>query len=54
MPAANSELEAGTRSTKQGMSGDALSTEAVMKLATPMLAIFLIGIAAWAIQKFAL
>ena len=42
------------RSTKQGMSGDALSTEAVMKLATPMLAIFLIGIAAWAIQKFAL
>ncbi len=42
------------RSTKQVMSGDALSTEAVMKLALPMLIIFFIGIAAWAVRHFAL
>ncbi len=43
------------RSTKpQGMSGDALSSEAVMKIALPMLIIFLIGLAAWAIRTFAL
>jgi preprotein translocase subunit SecY len=43
------------RSAKpQGMSGDALSSEAVMKIALPMLIIFLIGLAAWAIRNFAL
>lgn len=38
----------------QGMSSDALSMEAVMKIVIPLLIIFLVGIAAWAIQKFAL
>ncbi len=43
------------RSAKpQGMSGDALSSEAVMKIALPMLIIFVIGLAAWAIRNFAL
>jgi len=43
------------RSAKpQGMSGDALSSEAVMKIAFPMLVIFAIGIVAWAIRTFAL
>ncbi|MBX3749652.1 MAG: preprotein translocase subunit SecY [Opitutaceae bacterium] len=37
-----------------GMTGDALSTEAVMKIALPMLVIFLIGLAAWGIRHFAL
>ncbi|HRI81073.1 MAG: hypothetical protein RLZZ129_1248 [Verrucomicrobiota bacterium] len=38
----------------QGMTGEALSSEAVMKIAMPMLIIFLIGLAAWAIRSFAL
>jgi len=43
------------RSAKpQGMSGDALSSEAVMKIALPMLIIFVIGLAAWGIRNFAL
>lgn len=43
------------RSSKpQGMSSDALSSEAVMKIALPMLIIFLIGLVAWAIRNFAL
>jgi len=37
-----------------GMTGDALSTDAVMKIALPMLIIFLIGLAAWGIRHFAL
>ncbi|MCB1104203.1 MAG: preprotein translocase subunit SecY [Opitutaceae bacterium] len=43
------------RSTaRQGMTGDALSSDAVMKIVVPMTIIFLIGIIAWAIQAFAL
>ncbi len=43
------------RSTNvQGISGDALSSEGVMRIAIPMLIIFLIGLVAWAIQNFAL
>jgi preprotein translocase subunit SecY len=43
------------RSAKpQGMSSDALSAEAVMKIALPMMIIFFIGLAAWAIRNFAL
>jgi len=43
------------RSTaRQGMTGDALSSDAVMKIVVPMSIIFLIGIIAWAIQAFAL
>ena len=43
------------RSTaRQGMTGDALSADAVMKIVVPMTIIFLIGIIAWAIQAFAL
>jgi preprotein translocase subunit SecY len=38
----------------QGMTGEALSSEAVMKIALPMLIIFVIGLIAWAIQTFAL
>jgi preprotein translocase subunit SecY len=38
----------------QGMTGEALSSEAVMKIALPMLIIFLIGLAAWAVNYFAL
>ncbi len=41
-------------SNPTGMTGDALSTEAVMKIALPMLIIFLIGLAAWGIRHFAL
>lgn len=37
-----------------GMTGDALSIDAVMKIALPMLIIFLIGLAAWGIRHFAL
>jgi preprotein translocase subunit SecY len=37
-----------------GTSGEALNTEALLKLGIPVTAIFLVGIAAWAIQKFAL
>jgi preprotein translocase subunit SecY len=37
-----------------GMTGEALSSDGVMKIALPMLIIFLIGLAAWAIQAFAL
>ncbi|MCC6414414.1 MAG: preprotein translocase subunit SecY [Opitutaceae bacterium] len=40
--------------TRQGMSSEALSQEAVMKIVIPMSVIFLIGIVAWAIQAFAL
>jgi preprotein translocase subunit SecY len=36
------------------MTGEALSSEAVMKIALPMLIIFVIGLIAWAIQTFAL
>jgi len=36
-----------------GMTGDALSTEAVMKIALPMTIIFVIGLAAWGIRHFA-
>ncbi|KXU35092.1 preprotein translocase subunit SecY [Cephaloticoccus primus] len=39
---------------RQGMTGDALSSEAVMKLVIPTVIIFAIGIIAWAIQAFAL
>jgi len=39
---------------RQGMTGDALSSEAVMKLVIPTGIIFAIGIIAWAIQAFAL
>lgn len=39
---------------RQGMTGDALSSDAVMKIVVPMTIIFLIGIIAWAIQAFAL
>jgi len=43
------------RSSKpQGMSSDALSSEAVMKIALPMMIIFFIGLAAWTIRNFAL
>ncbi len=38
----------------QTMTGEALSSEAVMKIAIPMLAIFLVGLVAWAIRSFAL
>jgi preprotein translocase subunit SecY len=41
-------------SNPTGMTGDALSTDAVMKIALPMLIIFLIGLAAWGIRHFAL
>lgn len=41
-------------SNPTGMTGDALSIEAVMKIALPMLIIFLIGLAAWGIRHFAL
>lgn len=41
-------------SNPTGMTGDALSTEAVMKIALPMLIIFLIGLVAWGIRHFAL
>jgi hypothetical protein len=34
------------------MTGDALSSEAVVKIALPMLVIFLIGLAAWGIRTF--
>jgi preprotein translocase subunit SecY len=37
-----------------GMSGEALNTDALLKLGIPVTAIFLVGIVAWAIQKFAL
>jgi preprotein translocase subunit SecY len=37
-----------------GMSGEALNSDALLKLGIPVTAIFLIGIVAWAIQKFAL
>jgi preprotein translocase subunit SecY len=37
-----------------GMSGEALNSEALLKLGIPVTAIFLVGIVAWAIQKFAL
>jgi len=37
-----------------GMTGDALSIDAVMKIALPMLIIFLIGLVAWGIRHFAL
>ncbi|ACB73498.1 preprotein translocase subunit SecY [Opitutus terrae] len=37
-----------------GMTGDALSSDALLKLGVPVTAIFLVGIVAWAIQKFAL
>jgi hypothetical protein len=36
------------------MTGEALSSDGVMKIALPMLIIFLIGLAAGAIQAFAL
>jgi len=39
---------------RQGMTGDALSSDAVMKLVIPTAIIFAIGIIAWAIQAFAL
>jgi preprotein translocase subunit SecY len=42
------------RSASPGMSGDALSSDALLKLGIPVTAIFLIGIVAWAIQRFAL
>jgi len=41
-------------SSPTGMTGDALSTEAVMKIALPMLVIFSIGLVAWGIRHFAL
>jgi len=37
-----------------GMTGEALSSDALMKLGVPVLVIFSVGIVAWAIQKFAL
>ena len=37
-----------------GMTGEALSSDALLKLGIPVTAIFLIGIVAWAIQRFAL
>ena len=37
-----------------GTSGEALSSDALLKLGIPVTAIFLVGIVAWAIQKFAL
>lgn len=37
-----------------GMTGDALSSEALTRLIVPIAAIFLVGIVAWAIRKFAL
>jgi preprotein translocase subunit SecY len=37
-----------------GMSGEALSSDALLKLGIPVTAIFLVGIVAWAIQRFAL
>lgn len=42
------------RSASPGVSGEALNTEALLKLGIPVTAIFLVGIVAWAIQKFAL
>jgi preprotein translocase subunit SecY len=42
------------RSASPGMSGDALSSDALLKLGIPVTAIFLVGIVAWAIQRFAL
>jgi preprotein translocase subunit SecY len=39
-------------SNPTGMTGDALSSEAVVKIALPMLVIFLIGLAAWGIRTF--
>lgn len=41
-------------SNPQGMTSDALSSEAVMKIVIPVSVIFLIGIAAWATRHFAL
>lgn len=40
--------------TPTGMSGEAVSSEALMKLGVPVTVIFLIGIVSWAIQRFAL
>jgi preprotein translocase subunit SecY len=37
-----------------GMTGDAMSSEALLKIAVPLSVIFLVGIVAWAIQRFAL
>jgi preprotein translocase subunit SecY len=40
--------------TPMGMTGDALSSEALTKLVIPVAAIFVVGLVAWAIRKFAL
>ena len=40
--------------TPMGMTGEALSSDALMKLGIPVVIIFLVGIIAWAIQHFAL
>jgi preprotein translocase subunit SecY len=37
-----------------GMTGEAMSSEALIKIAVPLSVIFLVGIVAWAIQRFAL
>ena len=37
-----------------GASGEALSSEALVKLGVPVTLIFLVGIVSWAIQRFAL
>jgi preprotein translocase subunit SecY len=36
------------------MTGEAMSSEALIKIAVPLSVIFLVGIVAWAIQRFAL
>jgi preprotein translocase subunit SecY len=38
----------------QAISSDALSNEAIMKIVVPLTIIFLVGIAAWAVRRFAL
>lgn len=40
--------------TPTGMTGEAVSSEALLKLGIPVTAIFMVGIVAWAIQRFAL
>jgi preprotein translocase subunit SecY len=47
-------IRARSANPQGGMTGDALSTPALAKLGIPVLGLFLIGLVAWAIQKFAL
>ncbi|HWA84600.1 MAG TPA: preprotein translocase subunit SecY [Opitutus sp.] len=47
-------LRARSANSQSAMSSDALSSEALMKLGIPVAALFLVGILAWAIRRFAL